>query len=330
MDSLLRTAEPVLAEALEIWLAGDACALATVVATHGSTPRRPGAMLIVREDGSVVGSISGGCVEGALYESALEVLSTGVARIENYGPDGDLLAPGLTCGGSMSVLVERLDRASFPILGEICQRLVDGEGSAFRTTLSDDACRHTVVDPDGTPTGLLNNGDVLRVFTPAPRMVVVGSTDFAAEVSALGARMGYHVTACDARPVFTTAARLPGAHQVVCEWPSDYVARERDSGRFDARSVFVVLTHDPKIDVPVLIECLDDARWDVGPFYVGAMGSKRADTRRRRELLSAGLTNEQLIRLSSPIGLPIGNSGPVETAVSIAAELVTHEAQRRA
>lgn len=329
MNDLFRTTHPVLAEARALVAAGHACALATVIATHGSAPRDPGAMLVVREDGTVVGSISGGCVEGALYESALETLTSGAPRIESYGPDGDLLAPGLTCGGSLSVLVERLTAPDGPLLDAIADRLTRGTACTLLTHVTDEVCVHELVDATGEYTGTRSDGTVVRSFIPAPRMVIVGSTDFAAEVSTLGARMGYRVTVCDARAVFTTPERLPDAHDVVCEWPSDYVARERDSGRFDDRSVFVVLTHDPKIDVPVLIECLDDTRWPVPPLYVGAMGSRLADARRRHDLDAAGLTAPQLIRLSSPVGLPIGNRGPAETAISIAAELVVRRAETR-
>jgi xanthine dehydrogenase accessory factor len=322
MDPVLVTSQPVLAEAYRVWQKDRSCALATVVATHGSAPRDPGAMLLVHEDGSVVGSISGGCVESALYESALETLTTGVPRLESYGPDGDLVAPGLTCGGSLSVLVERVDRRQFPELPVVVDQLTAGVPCVLHTTTPESGAMHTVVDGVSGATRLEQDGSIIRRFLPAPRMVIVGSTDFAAEMSVLGARMGYRVTVCDARPVFATPSRLPHAHDVVCGWPSDHVVRERDSGAFDERSVFVVLTHDPKIDVPALVECLDDSRWPVLPFYVGAMGSRTADARRRRELLDTGVTPDQLNRLHSPIGLAIGNRGPAETAIAIAAELI--------
>ncbi|MFW0796314.1 XdhC family protein [Gordonia sp. CPCC 205515] len=311
-----------------MWQSGRSCALATVVATNGSSPRDPGAMLVVHEDGSVEGSISGGCVEGALYESALDVLSTGTPRIEDYGPAGDLIAPGLTCGGSLRVLVEKVSPGAFPHLGSIVEGLCAGKSFTLTTAVRTNGCEHDLLEGILGATRIRSD-TVTRVFEPPPRMVIVGSTDFAAELSALGARLGYLVTVCDARPVFTTPARLPDAHRVVCEWPSDFIARERDSGCLDSRTVVVVLTHDPKIDVPVLVECLDDARWMTPPFYVGAMGSRTADARRRRELADAGITIDQCARLSSPVGLPIGNRGPAQTAVSIAAELVTRLADQR-
>ncbi|UTM39364.1 XdhC family protein [Rhodococcus pyridinivorans] len=304
--------------------AGRKIAVATVAATHGSSPRKPGAMLAVHEDHSVVGSISGGCVEGALYETALEVLHDGVARIERYGPEGDLLAPGLTCGGTLSVLVERFDRQSMPFIYDLCQAVRTNCTVVSESVICENGTMtHQVVPDTGQQVGLGPSGSLIRRFEARPDMVIVGSTDFAAEMGRLGMRLGYRVTICDARPLFTTRARFPEVDEVVCEWPSDWIAAEREFGRFDSRSVFIVLTHDPKIDVPALVECLDRRRWSEQPAYVGAMGSRTADTNRRRDLLGCGLPTEFLQSLHSPIGLPIGNSGPAETAVSIAAQLIS-------
>ncbi len=258
--------------------AGRVVAVATVVATRGSSPRKPGAMLAVHEDHSVVGSISGGCVEGALYETALEVLAGGAARIENYGPEGDLIAPGLTCGGSLSVLVELVDVRSRTFV-DVLHRAIHAERPIVsESVLSEDGqVRHRIITDEGQQTGLTKSGAFVHRFDPRPRMVIIGSTDFAAETGRLGNRLGFRVTVCDARPVFTTRARFPDVDEVMCEWPSDWVARERAGGGFDSRSVFIVLTHDPKIDVPVLVECLDHGRWSDPPAYVGALGSATAD-----------------------------------------------------
>ncbi|NLU82215.1 XdhC/CoxI family protein [Rhodococcus sp. HNM0569] len=318
------SAHPVLDALAREWHAGRSVAAATVISVHGSSPREPGAMLAVRHDGTVVGSISGGCVEGALYETALEVLADGHSRIETYGPTGDLLAPGLTCGGSLSVLVERIDREAMPQLGAVAAAAARDETIVLETVLDGPARgTHRVrARADNEHSGIDAHGNLVRCFVSRPRMIVVGSTDFAAETGRLAQALGYRVTVCDARPVFTTRARFPDVDDVVCEWPSDYVAREREAGRFDSRTAVVVLTHDPKIDVPVLLECLDDARWPVPPAYVGAMGSLTADANRRRALTDAGLSARQLEALSSPVGLDIGNRGPAETAVSIAAEII--------
>src|SRR3982751_4908614 len=161
----------------------------------------------------------------------------------------------------------------------------------------------------------------MRVFVasyaPKPRMLVFGAIDFAAAVARLGSFLGYRVTVCDARPVFATRSRFPQADEVVVEWPHRYLAAEAEAGRVDGRTVLAVLTHDPKFDVPLLEVAL---RLDVA--YVGAMGSRRTHRERLERLREAGLTDEDLGRLSSPVGLDLGGRTPEKTAVSIAAEII--------
>jgi xanthine dehydrogenase accessory factor len=164
-------------------------------------------------------------------------------------------------------------------------------------------------------------GDELSVFVssfaPAPRMHVFGAIDFAAAVARAGKFLGYHVTVCDARPVFATKSRFPDADEIVVDWPHRFLAGEVEAGRVDARTVIAVLTHDPKFDVPVLEVAL---RTPAG--YIGAMGSRRTHADRLDRLRAAGVTDEELVRLRSPIGLDLGARTPEETAVSIAAELI--------
>jgi xanthine dehydrogenase accessory factor len=154
-------------------------------------------------------------------------------------------------------------------------------------------------------------------FEPPPRMLVFGAIDFAAAMARMGAFLGYRVTVCDARPVFATRSRFPEAHEVVVDWPHRYLAAESEAGRVDHRTVVAVLTHDPKFDVPLLEVAL---RLDLG--YVGAMGSRRTHDDRLKRLREAGLTESELTRLASPIGLDLGARTPEETAVSIAAEII--------
>jgi xanthine dehydrogenase accessory factor len=165
-------------------------------------------------------------------------------------------------------------------------------------------------------------GEGMRVFVwgfaPRPRMLVFGAIDFAAAVARVGSFLGYRVTVCDARPVFATATRFPEADEVVVEWPHRYLQAEHDAGRIDGRTVLTVLTHDPKFDVPLLEQALRMP--ELG--YVGAMGSRRTHEDRLRRLRDAGLTDDELARLSSPIGLDLGARTPEETAISIAAEIV--------
>jgi xanthine dehydrogenase accessory factor len=348
----------VLAELMAIWCAGDTAALGTVVRTFRSAPRPAGASMVIAPDGSVSGSISGGCVEGAVYELATEVAQTGIPRLERYGvSDGDAFAVGLTCGGIIDVFVESISQATFPELGAVADdvgehravavatvidhpdehriggRLVIRPDTVLRTlgservdaAVTDDARgllalgRSGVVryGPDGQ-----RLGQGLEVFVssyaPQPRMLVFGAIDFAAALARQGSFIGYRVTVCDARSLFATRARFPTADHVVVDWPHRYLAAQAEAGAIDERTVICVLTHDPKFDVPVLEAALRLPR--VG--YVGAMGSRRTHDDRMDRLRAAGLTEAELSRLSSPIGLDLGARTPEETAVSIAADII--------
>jgi len=352
----------VLDDAERWWRAGEPIALATVVGTWKSSPRQAGASMMLGGDGAVVGSVSGGCVEGAVYELAQQVVADGVPQLQRYGvSDDDAFTVGLTCGGILDVFVERIDPQSFPELGSVAEAIHAGTPVAVATTTRHpDAARvgqrrvifadsasgtlgsersDAAVTDDGR--GLLaagrngtleygpdgeRLGDGMEVFVasyaPPARMLVFGAIDFAAAAARAGAFLGYHVTVCDARRVFATPQRFPDAHEVVVEWPHRYLLAERDAGRLDERTVLAVLTHDPKFDVPLLEVALGDDGWAARPAYVGAMGSRRTHDDREARLRERGLTDEQLARLRSPIGLNIGARTPEETAVSIAAEII--------
>ena len=375
----------VLSELLEWWRAGETVGVGTVVATFQSAPRPAGASMLVGPDGTAVGSVSGGCVEGAVYELAQEVVASGTPVLQRYGvSDDDAFAVGLTCGGILDVFVEEVSREAFPELEEIAADVAAGRPVALATVIEHPdptwLGRRLVVRPDGggrpdgeavvtddravenglsttrssvtTPTlgssraddavhddalGLLaaghnatltygpdgeRRGEGMRVFVwafaPKPRMLVFGAIDFAAAVARVGSFLGYHVTVCDARPVFATNTRFPEADQVVVDWPHRYLQAERDAGRIDARTVITVLTHDPKFDVPLLEVALRLTE----VAYVGAMGSRRTHEDRLTRLREAGLEDKELARLSSPIGLDLGARTPEETAISIAAEII--------
>jgi len=375
----------VLPELLTWWEAGDTVGVGTVVATFQSAPRPAGASMLVGPDDSAVGSVSGGCVEGAVYDLAQSVVESGDPVLERYGvSDDDAFAVGLTCGGILDVFVEKVNRDTFPELGDIAADLEAGRPVALATVIEhpDPAWlgRRLVIRPDsivpessaaesgsgeqkirGLPSssslgsgraddavrddalGLLaaghnatltygpdgeRRGEGMRVFVwafaPKPRMLVFGAIDFAAAVARVGSFLGYHVTVCDARPVFATHSRFPEADEVVVDWPHRYLGAEVEAGRVDQRTVLAVLTHDPKFDVPLLEVAL---RLPEGqrPAYVGAMGSRRTHDDRLARLREAGLTEEHLDRLSSPIGLDLGARTPEETAISIAAEIVAQQ-----
>jgi len=355
----------VLDELLRWWRAGEPAGLATVVATFRSAPRAPGAAMLVGPHGAVVGSVSGGCVEGAVYELATTVIESGQPALARYGvSDDDAFAAGLTCGGVIDVFVERVDRGSWPWLSEVAGAVHEGRPVAIATVIEHpDAQRvgaHLLVWPEDAPEdaagdacgglgsariddavaddarGLLaagrsatleygpegqRRGEGMRVFVnsfaPRPRMLVFGAIDFAAAVARIGSFLGYRVTVCDARPIFATPQRFPAADEVIVDWPHRYLAAEASAGRLDGRTVVAVLTHDPKFDVPLLEVAL---RLDLA--YVGAMGSRRTHDDRLARLHEAGLTEDELARLSSPIGLDLGARTPEETAVSIAAEII--------
>ncbi|SDW55915.1 xanthine dehydrogenase accessory factor [Amycolatopsis xylanica] len=312
-----------IAEELRGW--DEPFAVATVVAVRGSAPREVGASMAVRADGSVIGSVSGGCVEGAVYELAQQVLATGVPVRTEFGFSADdPFAVGLTCGGSLDVFVQRADPA-------IRAALVSEEPVALVRVLGDGpsaavfAERHvgdaSFVDEarsmlSSGATGIVRLGS-LEVFIESwvapPTMLIFGAIDFAAALSSVGRFLGYHVVVCDARPTFATPARFPDADEVVVDWPHRYLARTAT----DARTVICVLTHDPKFDIPVLTDAL---RRDVA--YVGALGSRRTHTDRLHRLRAEGLIPAELTRLRSPIGLDLGARTPPETAISIAAELI--------
>ncbi|MGQ0480348.1 MAG: XdhC family protein [Pseudonocardia sp.] len=347
----------VLTQLSSWWADGKAVALATVVSTFRSAPRQPGASMLVGPGGEAVGSVSGGCVEGAVYELGCEVLRSGRPVLQRYGvSDDDAFAVGLTCGGILDVFVEKVDAQSFPQLGAVAEAIAAERPVALATVVAGPAerlGRRLVIWPDrvaGTTAsarlddalrddarGLLDAGrngmlhygvdgqrrgeglDVfVESFAPPPRMIVFGAIDFAAAVARIGGFLGYRVTVCDARPVFATASRFPGANEVVVEWPHRYLAAEAEAGRIDARTAICVLTHDPKFDVPVLEVAL--RLREVG--YIGAMGSRRTHDDRLQRLREVGLSEAELSRMSSPVGLDLGARTPEETAVSIAAEMI--------
>ncbi len=349
----------VLDTLLSGWHSGATAGLATVVGTFQSAPRPPGASMLVSADGTVAGSVSGGCVEGAVYELATQVAEDGVPMLVRYGiSDDDAFAVGLTCGGILDIFVEPVSRDTFALLEGVHNDIDAGRPVGVATVIehSDTSWlgRHLVVRPHGCEgdlgskranqaigddtQGLLaagrnttltygpdgeRRGEGMRVFfasyAPRPRMLVFGAIDFATALARLGTFLGYRVTVCDARGVFATPARFPGVDEVIVSWPDRYLREQIAAGLIDGRTVICVLTHDPKFDVPLLNAALNGP----GVAYIGAMGSRRTHLDRLERLRASGVTEAQLARLRSPIGLDLGARTPEETAVSIAAEIIS-------
>lgn len=333
------------------YTAGVPFGLATVVSTSRSAPRDPGAAMAVGPDDEVVGSVSGGCVEGAVFELAQEVVASGEARLETFGySDEDAFAVGLTCGGEITLLVRPVTTALDPVFGALAESVAAGRPVTLATVTEGPAPRGATlaVWPDrvagtlgttGLDVGVTADargelaqgatgsrhygphgerredavGVFLHSFAPPPRMLVFGAIDYAAAVARIGAFLGYRVTVCDARPVFATPKRFPEGVEVVVDWPHRYL---RGTG-IDERTVICVLTHDPKFDVPLLEEALRRPA-----AYIGAMGSRRTHDDRMKRLAESGLAEAELSRLRSPVGLDLGARTPEEVAVSVAAEIV--------
>ncbi|NRD26812.1 XdhC family protein [Frigoribacterium sp. VKM Ac-2836] len=289
--------------------AGESLALATAVSVVGSAPRTVGTSMAVTVDGTVIGSISGGCVEGAVYEICTEVFEDGTPQLETFGfSDETAFEVGLSCGGRIEVLA-RLVSPDDTVTIDALRDVAAGRG----------ASAHVVLGPvrTGEVVPTVDDCEGLRVFSersaPPPRLLVFGAVEFAVALCNAGAVLGYRVTVCDPRPVFMTRERFPSADEVVVEWPPHYLARTE----VDEHTVIAVLSHDERFDADLVEAALASPA-----AYVGAMGSRVTHDRRIAELRSRDVGPDSLGRLHSPIGLDLGASTPEETAVSIMAEVL--------
>jgi xanthine dehydrogenase accessory factor len=305
---------------------GERFALATVVATRRSAPRPVGSKLAVSEGGEMAGSVSGGCVENEVYEHAREVLAGGPPRLVTFGISDELaLTVGLPCGGEIDVFVEEADPALFGRVKDLLERderavlftVVEGEGVGSRrlSTEEGDALRrgrsHVVDEGDSKV--------FADVFGPPPRLLVYGAVDTAEELCRLAGRLGWRTIVADARGKFATPERIPSADQLIVAWPEETLAEVQPG----SDTAIVVLTHDDKFDLPALKGALE-----TDALYVGALGSRRNQARRRELLVEAGVSEDQLDRIAGPCGLDIGAATPAETALSIMAEILAARAGR--
>jgi xanthine dehydrogenase accessory factor len=314
---------------LERWRSrGDRVAMARVVATRRSAPRPIGSKLIVSEHGELAGSVSGGCVESEVVEAAREVLSGGDPRLLTYGISDDLaLSVGLPCGGEIDVWIDE----PAPDLLEQLGRIVREEARAVvLTDLEDGTSRLVRHGEDSVADELIRGGHskvfelegrrvFADIFGPPPRLLVYGAVDTADALCAAAHGLGWHTIAADARGRFATRERLPNADEVIVAWPEETLAQVLP----DHATAIVVLTHDDKFDVPMLVGALT-----TDAFYVGALGSRRNQERRRERLLEAGVDESALKRINGPAGLDIGAHSPAETALSILAEIMAVRAGR--
>jgi len=303
------------------WIrSGKRAALATVIETWGSAPRRVGAQMVISDTAEMEGSVSGGCVEGAVVVEALEALEEGAPKLLDYGvSDGDAFAVGLACGGTIRVLVEPVGEGGLPqqMLEELVaaraaripvayqvalngtQRalLTSGHGPRFRTDRSG-------IEEDGAT--------FVAIHNPPLRLVVVGAVHIAQALVPMAQIAGFDTVVVDPREAFGTQARFPGA-EVLNVWPDAAL----DEIGVDSRTALVLLTHDPKLDDPALHAGLASRA-----FYIGALGSRKTHAARLERLGAAGLTPQALARINGPVGLDIGAAGPAEIAVSVLAQMI--------
>ena len=350
----------VLADIERFERAGKRVAVARVVALEGSGPRDPGATMVVSSDGEVAGSVSGGCVEGAVLTEALTVLdSDGAPRVVSFGySDDDAFAVGLSCGGTIHLLIEPLP--SSDVFTQLRAALRSSTPVALATVIAGpDLGSHLLVTREAPAIGSLGHPDLDRVvardalgeleagrsgtrhygpagearqddvsvfiesFAPPPKMVIFGAVDFTAALLRVAKFLGYHVTVCDARAVFATRQRFPLADEVVVDWPDRHLAAVGPT--LGPRDAVCVLTHDAKFDVPAL-----QAALATRAGYVGAMGSRRTHEARVERLKEAGVSDDEMARVMSPIGLDLGSRTPEETAISICAEIIAMRTGREA
>jgi xanthine dehydrogenase accessory factor len=314
---------------LDRWRArGDRIAVARVVATRRSAPRPVGSKLIVSETGELAGSVSGGCVESEVVEAAREVLAGGEPRLLTYGISDELaLSVGLPCGGEIDVWVDEPDPQLLAELADVAR----AERRAVSFVDLDDGTHRFVLDGDNDVADELiraGHSKVVElhgrrlfadVFGPPPRLFVYGAVDTADALCAAAKAIGWRTIVADARGRFATRERLPHADEILVVWPEEALAQVAP----DHTTAILVLTHDDKFDLPLLTGALaTDA------YYIGALGSRRNQERRRERLLEAGVDATELERISGPAGLDIGAHTPAETAVSMLAEIMAVRAGR--
>ncbi|HLZ95760.1 MAG TPA: XdhC/CoxI family protein [Candidatus Dormibacteraeota bacterium] len=299
----------VLPELIEWTDAGEEVALATVVETWGSSPRPLGSKMVVTRSGKMAGSVSNGCIEGAVYEEAQKVLKSGQAKIAAFGVADDVaFEVGLACGGHIEVFVQPLG----PVHVKAIEMLRANHPATLRTNLTSGETELIEGTPRGSELARRDGDWFVEPLRRLPQLVIVGAIHIAIPLHRLAKLMGYRVTVVDARAKFATQERFPEADELVVAWPDEALAKIA----LDNSTYVVILTHDPKFDLPALRSVLGK---DVG--YIGAIGSRKTNQNRFDALRREGFTEEQLARVHGPIGLDLGGRGAEETALGILAEI---------
>lgn len=302
--------------ALDWHNAGRKTAVAIVVETWGSAPRAVGSWLVIDEDGKMAGSVSGGCVEGAVITESCEAMEDGQPRLLDYGVSDDTaFAVGLACGGRIRVLVDPIG-AVMPV--DVLARLADGGPIAYVANLESGA-RHAATPADYPDrfrldrSGVQEDGQTfVGIHNPPLRLIIVGAVHIAQTLVSTARSCGFAPILIDPRGAFGSQARFPG-ETIVDDWPDAAL----DALVPDARTAVVTLTHDPKLDDPAIMATL---RSDA--FYLGCLGSTRTHAKRVARLAEAGFTDADIARIHAPVGLDIGGRAPAEIAVSIMAEII--------
>jgi xanthine dehydrogenase accessory factor len=328
---------------VESWLAqGKPVAIATVVQTWGSSPRREGARMAATPDGGISGSVSGGCVEGAVFEAAVESLKTNRPRLLHFGvADETAWEVGLACGGSIDIFVKPLDAEFFKSLRSVLEEespaalvtyirgpdekvgreiLIDGSGDVIAASVDGQDIKAVDLSMNSLAAGmprriLLDDGIELFIepLQPPPTLIAVGGAHITIALMELARTLGYRTIVVDPRKAFGNGQRFPHVDRLIQSWPEEAFQQIH----ITSSTAVAMLTHDPKLDDPALKIALASPA-----FYVGALGSRQTQSKRRQRLLEDGLTDEQLDRIHGPIGIDIRARTPEEIALSILAEIV--------
>ncbi|MFQ5631905.1 MAG: XdhC family protein [bacterium] len=320
-------------------------ALATVVKTWGSAPREVGSMMAISRESEMAGSVSGGCVETAVIEEALKVISTAKPALLSYGvTNEEAWTVGLACGGSIEIFVEAFDPAD-ALKAALLDIVAHKKTAVLATCLDTDSeflGRQYFIEDSGKVIGSIDNGEIdaalqktvdlqnpprdaktvelhghavfIKPFLPPPRFVIIGGVHIAQPLAKFAKELEFEVILIDPRTAFGNKTRFPEIGQIINLWPDEALAQLD----IDQNTFIVLLTHDPKIDDPGIIAALN-----AHPAYIGVLGSRKTHEKRIKRLKEAGISKEQIARIHAPIGLKIGARSPAEIAMSIMAEIIT-------